>query len=448
MNTTVRSTHEINRRQFLGSSAKNAAGMAAGMVGLSAAAAHVAPAERVSVGVIGCRSQGKRLAVEFAQHPAVDVTAVCDVDEAVLAAAAAAVMDIQGRAPRRQTDFRRLLEDRSLDAVVLATPDHWHAVMTVNACRAGKDVYVEAPVSHAVAEGTAMCAAARQYGRVVQSGLQQRSGRHFQSAVEFVRSGQLGRVRLAKAWTVQRRKSIGVRGDSTPPASVDYDLWLGPAPARGFNANRFHANWQWFWDYGSGALGQWGVHMLDVARWGLGVELPVRVSAAGGNYHFRDDQETPDTLVVNYEFPGKTIVWEHRLWSSRGIEGRSTAAAFYGEAGTLIVDRGGWKVYDHDQAPVAEKSSQLQQHVGDFIDCVQSRRRPAANIEIGHISSTLAHLGNIAYRLAREVAIGPCAPGSANAGFPTWSPAEPVLLGDADANRLLAATYREPWELA
>jgi predicted dehydrogenase len=431
--------HEVNRRQFLGSSAKNAAGMAAGMVGLAASAAALKAApgerpasERVRVATIGVRNQGKQLSASLASLGDVEVAALCDIDESLRPAALRAVSEVTGRVPHWESDFRRILDDRSIDAVVIATPDHWHAPMTILACAAGKDVYVEKPVSHNVREGEQMIAAARRANRVVQSGLQQRSGKHFQSAVDFVKSGRLGAVHLAKAWTVHRRKPIGRKRDSAPPEGVNYDLWLGPAPLRAFNANRFHYNWHWFWDYGTGELGNWGCHMLDVARWGLGVDLPSRVSAVGGRFHFNDDQETPDTLMVQYAYPEATIVWEHRLWSTHGVEGRSAAAAFYGDAGTLVVDRGGWKVYDQSETIASDTSEQSLAHLRNFIDCIKTHTRPAADIETGHLSSALCHLGNIAYRVGREVA---------------YDAARGTFTGDGEADLLLSRAYRSPWDL-
>ena len=277
-----------------------------------------------------------------------------------------------------------------------------------------------------------MLAAARKHNRVVQAGIQQRSGSHFQSAVQFVRSGKLGDVKLAKAWTIHRRKPIGFKKDEPTPEGIDYDMWLGPAPGRPFNPNRFHGNWHWFWDYGTGEMGNWGVHMLDVARWGLDVTLPTRISATGGKYHVHDDRETPDTHLVNYTYPGKTITWEHRLWNTHGMEGRSAAAAFYGEQGTLVVDRGGWKVYDQRESVTSGSSEQAGTHHRNFIDCIKSRERPTSDIEIGHLTSSLCHLGNIAYRLSREVQFDP-----QSMSFP----------GDGEANSLLSREYRKGWEL-
>lgn len=437
---------ELSRRQFLGSSAKNAAGMAAGMVGvgLAATSAHAAPHERVNLGIIGVRGRGKTLAEAFAGLPQAEVVTVCDVDESIVRETANSVAEIQGRTPKRQSDFRNVLDDSRVDAVVIATPDHWHALMTILACQAGKDVYVEKPVSHNLREGEAMIAAAKQSGQIVQCGLQQRSSEHFRSAIDYVRSGKLGQVHLAKAWSVNRRKPIGSKSTAPVPEGVNYDLWLGPAPDREFQPNRFHHNWHWFWDYGAGELGNWGVHMLDVARWGLNVEWPEIVTANGGKHAFHDEQETPDTLFVNFQFSAgsrgrnhqpsapKSIVWEHRLWTNHGIEGRSTAVAFYGERGTLIVDRGGWKVYGTREAPSAQPADQLKPHLVNFLEAVKTGAPLHCDLATGHVSSGLCHLGNIAHRTTGHLLVDPL---DADFGLP------------ANAAHLLTREYRSPWEL-
>ena len=421
---------DVSRRRFL---SQGAAGVAAGVVGMGrSASADESPSKIVRLGVIGVRSQGKTLAVECARLPGARIVSVCDVDEKVRARAAAAVEESQHLAPRQAGDFRRLLDDPEIDAVVIAAPDHWHAVMTVLACEAGKDVYVEKPVSQTIREGQAMAAVADRQGRVVQCGLQQRSGEHFQSAVEFVQSGKLGSVRLAKAWSVHRRQSIGRKLDEMPPPGVNYDLWLGPATEQPYSGNRFHFNWRWNWEFGSGELGNWGVHLLDVARWGLNVGLPDRVAASGGSFYFDDDQQTPDTLSVSYSYPESTIVWEHRLWSQQGNEGRSAAVAFCGDKGTLVVDRSGWKVYGCRESHFAGASELRAAHLIDFLDAVRTRRSPACDIQVGHQSSALGHLGNVAYRLGREVAFDP-----ETESFPD----------DPDAAALLSREYREPWSL-
>jgi predicted dehydrogenase len=384
----------VNRRQFLGRSAQRAAGVAASVVGLTTAASAIAAGRSANallgVGVIGVRNQGKLLSSELTKLVNVEIRSLCDIDESQFAPALRAATESGQKSPVIEHDFRRLLDDPAIDAVVIATPDHWHSEMTRLACLAGKDVYVESPSTHFVAEG-----------------LEMRSGLHFQSAIEFLRSGRLGQVKLAKAWIVHRRKSIGHKLGCEIPANVDYAQWLGAAPVRPFNPNRFHFNWRWFWDYGGGELANWGVHMLDVARWGLMVDLPTRVSAVGGKYSFDDDQETPDTLAVQYAFEDKSILWEHRLWSSHGMEGRSSGVSFHGERGTLVVDRGGWKVYDHSENVTADASELQAAHLRNFVDCVQTRQTPAADLFIGHAASTMCHLGNIAYRLGREVKFDP-----------------------------------------
>lgn len=433
MSQTPTPNQEINRRQFLESSAVTTAQVAAGVVGLSAVAtAAASPQNRVSVAVIGINQQGQHLATLLANQADVDVVALCDVDSNLLPAAVSAVENVQGRAPRTVGDYRRLLDDPSIDAVVVATPDHWHASMAIAACQAGKDVYVETPVAHNIRESEQMLLAAQKHQRVVHTGMHQRSGDHFQSAVNFVRSGELGKVHLAKAWTTHARKGIGKKQTAAVPAGVDYEMWLGPAPKREFQPNRFHYNWHWFWDYGSGELGNWGLHMLDIARWGLNVELPERVSASGGKYFFKDDQETPDTLLVNYTFDDQTITWEHRLWSQRGIEGRNAAVAFYGDRGTLIVDRSGWKVYGNQKSKFVDQSESEQTHLRQFVNRVKERNISIASLYEGHLSTSLCHLGNIAHRMNREI---------------VWNSTTNSFGSDANANTLLSREYRTNWEL-
>lgn len=407
MNVDEFKRREVNRRQFLGRSAQQAAGVAAGVVGLAAVATSSAKAaeahDRIGVAVIGVRNQGRLLAHEFARNSGAEVRTLCDVDESQFAPAIREVVDAGQKAPSTVRDFRSVLDDPAIQAVVIATPDHWHATIATQACLAGKDVYLESPATHRIEQDSELLNVALLSHRIVQVGLQQRSGGHFQSAIQFVKSGNLGMVRQAKAWIVHRRKSIGHRGLAEAPANVDYAAWLGSAPARPFQPNRFHFNWRWFWDYGGGELAHWGVHMLDIARWGLQVAVPNRVSAVGGKYSFDDDQETPDALSVQYDFGGKSILWEHRLWSSHGVEGRSSGVAFYGDNGTLVVDRGGWKVYDHGEVVAADASDLLTSHVANFIDCIRSRKPPAADLATGLASGALCHWGNMSYRAGHEV---------------------------------------------
>lgn len=423
---------DLSRRQFLGHSARNAAGAAAGMVVLSTTAALADRSNQVRVGVIGVRNQGKNLAERLARFSDVEVAAVCDVDSSLKPAAMKAVAEHQESMPAWHGDFRGILDDPSIDAVVIATPDHWHAVMGILACQAGKDVYLEKPVSHTVDEGTRLVAAARKYDCVMQTGLQQRSGAHFQSAIETVRSGKLGRVKLARAWIANLRQPMKPKRDEPVPAGVDYDMWLGPAAETPFNVNRFHHQWHWFQDYGTGELGNWGVHLLDVARWGLDVGLPERVGASGGNYVFQGDLEMPDTMLATFSYPEHTITWEHRLWSNHGVEGRGSGVAFHGEKGTLVVDRSGWKVYDSKERLTADASELPNSHLRNFIDSIRTRQRPNADIEVGHASTTLCHLGNIAWRLGREV---------------RFDEQSQSFVQDEDANALLTKNYRGEWAL-
>lgn len=406
MNTDEFKRREVNRRQFLGRSAQQAAGVAVGVVGLTVSAKSAeSPNDRLGIGVIGVRNQGRLIASELSQISGIEVRALCDVDESQFAPAIREVVDAGQKPPATVRDFRHLLDDPAIHAVVIATPDHWHAPMATLACQAGKDLYLESPPTHTLDEGRALIETATRTQSIVQVGLQQRSGVHFQSAIQFLRSGKLGTVRFAKAWIVHRRKSIGRRAVVEAPANVDYAAWLGPAPVRPFQPNRFHFNWRWFWDYGGGELAHWGVHMLDVARWGLQVEAPVRVSSVGGKYSFDDDQETPDALTVQYDFGGKSILWEQRLWSSHGVEGRSSGVAFHGDNGTLVVDRGGWKVYDHGEVVAADASDLLRTHLVNFTDCIRTRRTPVADLTTGVASGALCHWGNAAYRAGHELRI-------------------------------------------
>jgi predicted dehydrogenase len=393
----------VDRRSFLQRSAGQAAvGVAAGLSTWLPANAASRPAVRL--GFIGVRSRGLELALAARALPGVQLAALCDVDASVLGSAARRLELADDE--RTVSDYRRLLDDSSLDAVVIATPDHWHAAMAIDACQAGKDVYLESPATHSESEWPRLLAAAAKSNRIVQTGLQQRSGAFVQSAVELLRNGGVGRVRYIRGWMACRRKPIGRRGDSSAPAGVDYDNWLGPAPPREFNGNRFHGNWTRFWDYGLGELGLWGVHWLDLASWALDLRGPVTVSAIGSRLHFDDDQETPDTLTVHYQFErphAVELAWEHRTWTVHGNEGRTSGIAFYGDEGTLVLDRGGWKVYDRKDS-LAESGGDLDSpHFANFIHCVRTREEPAASLMQARRAEQLCHLGAAAYREHRTV---------------------------------------------
>ena len=356
--------------------------------------------------------------------------ALCDIDESVLARPAGQVEKIAGKAPRTEKDFRRLLDDKGIDAVVVAAPDHWHALLAVMACQAGKDVYTEKPASHNIVEGRRMVEAARKYKRVVQLGIQRRSMPHVIDAVAHVRSGGIGTVGMARAWILQKRLPIGPGQPAEVPPGVDYALWQGPAPDRPFMSNRFHYNWHWFWNWGTGELGNNGIHGVDVARWGLGVESPLAVTSGGGRYVF-DDREVPDTQVVTWEFPKACIVWEHRLYDKHPLDGNGFGIAFYGDQGVLTVDEKGWKVADGKEAG-GPATDGLKAHLSNFVDCVKTRANPNADIEIGHLSTRLCHLGNIAHRVGRRLA---------------FDPATESVPGDPEANALLGRAYSSRFEM-
>ena len=426
---------DLSRRQFLGRSAQNAAGVAAGMVGVglvgAAALAKGTASERVRIGVIGVRNHGKSLAAGFAALPDAQVVALCDVDDNVIPSAMQSVQQVQGTSPRVERDFRRLLDDPQIDAVVIAAPDHWHALMTTMACEAGKDVFVETPATHHAAEGAWMLETARRTQRVVQVGLQQRSGAHFQSAIRLIHSGKLGKIASAKAWFVQKRQPLAASTSSEPPTGVDFNAWLGPAPERAFAVHRFHYHWRWCWDYGSGDLGLWGSQFLDIARWGLNVSWPQRVAASGNNLVLHDATETPDSMHVLFGCGDQTISWEHRTWSNHAPEGRTAGVAFLGEHGTLVVDRGGWKVYDCAEQLVSDTGEPSRSHLAEFVDAVNSRSTPLADLESGIISAGWCHLANQSFRLRRELIVDASGRPVDEAALANWVP-----------------TYREPWVFA
>jgi predicted dehydrogenase len=385
-----------SRRTFLGM-------MAAGAAVGSARSGSAAPSERVRVAVIGVRGRGTDHVEMLASNPGCEVVALCDVDDAVFAKPLKAMASKELKAPRTEKDFRRLLDDKSIDAVTIATPDHWHALMTVMACQAGKDVYVEKPVSHNVVEGRRMVQAARKYDKIVQAGIQRRSTPSVVEAIGHVHSGAIGKVGMAKAWIHQKRGNIGHGKPGTVPSGVDYAMWQGPAPDRPFYANRFHYNWHWFWNWGTGELGNNGIHGVDVARWGLGVDAPLTVSSSGGKFVFNDDQEVPDTQITTWEFPGSCLVWEHRMWSDHPEEGSGFGIAFYGDKGTIVIDSKGWHADKVDIKPADPFRDGQKAHVQNFLDCIKSRAKPNAEIETGFLSTRLCHLGNIAYRVGKKL---------------------------------------------
>jgi predicted dehydrogenase len=422
------------RRTFLKGAAALSAG---GFLNLNPAA--MGANDKINLALIGARNQGKGVALRSIQAGA-HIKTLCDIDDAINAQVNPLLAKEQGTAPEYVKDFRRVLDDKEIDAVIIATPDHWHTHMALLALHAGKDVYLEKPVSQTIHEGQLIRDAARKYNKVVQIGTMRRSADHFRTAAEFVGSGKLGKVCMVKAWMFQERKSIGTPPDGTPPAGADYEAWLGPAPKRPFNENRFHYNWRFFWDYGNSELGNQGVHMLDVALWGIeklrgGLErcLPTRVSSQGGIYWLDDAKEVPDTQTVTYDYGDFMLHWELQSFNPyHSPEGTRAGTGFYGTEGTLIVDGRGWKVFPKSGGEGPSAPAARFQHERNFLECMRSRQKPVADIEIGRLSTTLTHLGNISHHLKRDV---------------RFDPATETFNGDKEANAMLRKRYRKGYEL-
>jgi predicted dehydrogenase len=427
---------EIDRRYFFLTS-----GAIVGGAFLRPGTKAQSPNDRIRVAVVGLGGRGGGTIQEYKElsHMNVEVAALCDVDENILDSR---LRDLRNsNRIKRFTDLRELLEDKSLDVVSFATPDHWHALGTIWACQAGKDVYVEKPCSHNVWEGRKAVDAARKHNRIVQHGTQIRSSGAVQEAVQKLKEGIIGRVYAATGVCYNFRNTIGRAQEEPVPAGVHYDLWLGPAPAHIFTRNRFHYNWHWFWDYGSGDLGNQGVHQLDVARWGLGVGLPRKVHSTGGHFVFDDDQETPNFQVCTFEYleERKVLTFEVRNWCTNPVgsmgqgQNDSIGVFFYGSEGYMeIPSYESYQTFMGQKKEPGRSVSEGGNHVANFIQAVRSRKPEmlSADIEQGHLSAALVHLANISYRLGRSLVFDPT-----SEKFPN----------DPEANQLLRIEYRSPF---
>ncbi len=422
----------VTRRTFLATSAAVGSSLT-----VTSSVAKAAPSERVNLCVVGIRGRGAGLAKNFAKLPNAQITHICDVNESLFGASIKAISDIQQSAPQPVQDLRRVLENKSVDALVVATPDHWHALATIWGCQAGKHVYVEKPISNNVFEGRQMVQAARKYDRVVQVGTQSRSVPHYLEAVEFLRSGKLGRVHMAKAWNSQLRRRVPAVPDSAVPSGLDWNIWQGPAPDQAYNENRYTYGWRWMWDYGTGDMGNDGVHDLDIARWGLGVDLPTQIQCTGSKLEFTDDiQETPDTQIATFTFPETkaVLVYEQRLWSPYFQDGFENGVAFYGTDGCLLIGRQGWKVIEKRNKLAFEKQVEFSDlpHLGNFLSCVQNGGTPNCDIEQGYRSTLLAHLGNLSFRVGRPL---------------KFDQATHTIADDPQATELLKRSGRKEFEI-
>jgi len=431
----------MERRTFLVNTAVAAASA-------SLAKGATSPNDTVRVAVVGMHGRGKSHIDAWTKLANVDLVALCDVDETVLNTASKSVESKRGTAPVLYKDLRKLLEDKSIDAISIATPNHQHTLQTIWAVQAGKDVYVEKPCSHDMFEAKQIVAATRKYDRIVQMGSQSRSDLALMEGVQKMREGVIGDVYMARGLCYKWRDTIGKAQPEPIPAGVEYDLWVGPAPMKPFTKNRFHYNWHWQWDYGNGDLGNQGIHEVDIARWGLGVKYPTKISAIGGHFMFDDDQETPNTMTCAFEFeeagkPKKMMTFEVRHWMThheadigefdKSVKSNTIGNIFYGSNGYLAID--GYDRYvsflGKDQKPGPARKDNGD-HFANFITGVRSRNRGelTAEIEEGAISTTLVHLANISYRLGRTL---------------DFDAATYSVKNDKEANAMFRRQYRAPF---
>jgi len=442
------------RREFIKKVAAGSAGLAIGgaAYGFSARSyRNIQGAnDKIRVAIIGVNGRGNGMARTFGRTPGAEVGTICDVDSRAMAKTVQTVTSLTPTppTPKAEKDCRKVCEDKEIDAIYIATPDHWHSPLTIMGCQGGKHVYCEKPLSHNPREGELSVAAARKYNRVVQMGAQRRSAPLLTQGIEELHNGVIGRVYLAKTWYTNMRKETFLK-PGTVPEWLDYDLWQGPAPRVPYKDGLIHYNWHWFWHWGTGEALNNGTHEIDVARWGLGVDYPTRVTTVGGRYHFKDDWETPDTQVITWDYPGRiSLMWESNSCNGRDIEGSSRGIIFYGEKGSLDTGNDGYKVYDLGGKLINEVSNQRPQgvqgrdtvnpspgmdglHVADFLDAIRTNRRPHEDVEDGFKSTVAAQLGNIAWRVQRDLKI---------------DPTNGHIIGDKEAQKLWAREYEKGWE--
>ena len=433
----------IDRRGFLRSSGTATAALSA------ASYSRVKGAnERVAVAVIGVRGRGKSHIRAFAELPGSEVAAVVDIDQAVSERAAAYTKQYQSRKPKEYRDLRDMLEDDSIDAVSIATTNHWHALATIWACQAGKDVYVEKPASHNIFEGRKMIEAARKYKRIVQCGMQSRSTEHKMRGIKLLHEGVIGDLYMAKGLCFKRRKSIGSLQPSPIPSGVDYDIWLGPAQEIDFQENRFHYKWHWYWDFGNGDIGNQGVHEMDIARWGLGKDtLPPAVFSSGGHFVYNDDQQTPNTQTALFDYPDAQLVFEVRglLTGGEANIGEKTGNMnavgniFFGSDGYMTMTHRGFWTFLGEKRELGpsmfyaeDRGWSFAPHFDNFLQAVKSRKHTDLNCDIvhGHLSAALCHMANISYRTKQRL---------------DFDPAAERFVNNDEANKHLKRDYRKPY---
>lgn len=410
----------------------------------------VSPNDKIGLGLIGCKGMGFSNLSSMLKISEIEIAALCDVDDSVLEQRTAELQKAGIKKPKKYKDYRKLLEDKDIDVVIIGTPDHWHCLQLSDAVAAGKDVYCEKPLANSIEECNLMLNAVSASDRIVQIGQWQRSQPHFVDAINYVHSGKLGEIRLSKAWAYQGwMKPVNPQPDSPAPEGVDYDMWLGPAPKRAFNPNRFHFNFRWFWDYAGGLMTDWGVHLIDYALYGMNAGTPRSVMALGGKFAYPNDaSETPDTLQTVFEFDGFSILWEHATGIDGGNYGRNHGIAFIGNNGTLVLDRGGWEVIPENEfqgwgkegIPKLERlpiqknqGSGLDLHTVNFIEAVKSRDSSSLNapLKVGYDAALVSHMGNVAYKTGKRL---------------YWD-AEQGQFTDNEANEITKAAYNNGWKL-
>ncbi len=424
----------FTRRQFLKTSAAGLALAKPSVIGAN---------ETIRLALIGCSDQGALDLQECLKAPKTKAVALCDVDQTQLNKAAqrfGGALDLTG-------DFRRILDRKDVDAVIIATPDHWHAIPALQTLQSGKDLFLEKPIGHTIREGQLLVSAARDPGRVVSVGLQQRSGSLFVQAMAVIRSGQLGKIPLIHCWNAWNDKvnyKAGYRQlkkakNSPPPAGVDYDFWLGPAPKREFNQDRYNGTYLYYWDYSGGMTITWGVHLIDTVMQFMNVTAPLSVTASGGKYVFDDDRDTPDTVEQVFDFPGFTLTYSCRHANAfpSGSPASDHGIRFFGTEGTLLLNRSGYQIITEGKKPQTINSPAGLEagwgvHQRNFIECLISRRAPNCTMLEGHHSTTACQLANIAYRTGRKI---------------RWDSDKEQIPGDVEAARLMTKKYRAPWSL-
>lgn len=428
------------RRDFIRTASVLAAGSVLPLNTLSKVRPGVAPANKIRVGLIGANSQGFADLTSLLKNPEVECLAMCDIDRNVLTNRTNDLIKLGFQKPKLYVDYRKMLEDKNIDAVIIGTPDHWHCLIFVAALEAGKHVYVEKPIGNSIAEINIMQKAVQKHGKIVQVGQWQRSQPHFVDAINYVKSGKLGRIRTCKAWSyVDWKGAVPKVADSRVPEGVDYDMWLGPAPKRPFNKNRFHFTWRWYWEYGNGLMTDWGVHLIDYILYGMGKTIPASVMAIGGKYAFPDDDMvTPDTMTAVYDFKDFTMIWEHTIGIGLGNWKRPHGMSYIGENGTLVLDRNGWEVVPEktrlEAIPVQKNvGNGLDIHTKNFIDCIKNNtpQKLNAGIDIGRNVALVAQMGNVAFRTGEKV---------------SWDDSKQSFTTSAP-NKLIVPEYHNGWTL-